>query len=107
MKGKELVVVGEVVNKPQYGGRTLVEKVKAYRLSDGELVANKKNALRYQKELDKDAKIEMIIMSHLKPFKSTKVTDDGLISIENDMVPLWRVRQLLSNFDELMGVDNA
>jgi len=38
MKGKELIVSGEAVYKPQYGGRTLVEKVTVYRLLDGELM---------------------------------------------------------------------
>jgi len=94
--GKELVVKEPPEFKPQYGGRSLVEKVTAYKLSNGELVEGKENAVRRQKSLDKFERVELLIRKYLRPFKATPVDEDGrTLTIEENVVNVYDVRDFL------------
>lgn len=92
MKKKELMVIKPPEYKPQYGGRTLVEKVTAYKLmgeiyfdvrevaaaemtmayrvSDGEIIKDRESALKRQVQLDLNDRIELFINSE---FNSVKI----------------------------------
>ena len=99
--GKELVVKEQPEFKPQYGGRSLVEKVTAYRLSDGELVESKEAAVRRQKALDKEDRIDMLIEKYLEPFEATAVDSKGVLSIEGRVVSLFSLQRFLYYCDEI------
>ena len=105
MKNKELMIVGMEQHKPQYGGRTLVEKVTAYKLSDGELIGNRESALRWQKDLDIREQIDALIKKYLFPFPATRITnehDKDVLAIEREVVDLYSVRQFLYSYRSLL-----
>ena len=91
MKGKELMIVDPRQLKPQYGGRTLIEKVTAYKLSGGEIVEGKKNALKRQKDLDLRARVDVLINDYFEPFRA-KGEDHVLPS---KVVDVWTLKHFL------------
>ena len=100
MKGKELMIVELMEIKPQYGGRTLVEKVTAYKLSDGELVGDKESALKWQKKLDKEERVEFFVKKYLKPFQASLIEKDGTVQIDvGEVVSLYSVKNLLRSYE--------
>jgi hypothetical protein len=96
MKGKELMIIEPVQLKPQYGGRTLVQKVTGYKTSDGDILENKDTALKLQSRLDKEERVELFIKKHLKVYKTGHVND-----LPYKVVSLWHVRNLLSRIDDV------
>lgn len=64
---KDLIVVSQPEFNPQYGGRTLIEKVATakkeivYMVSDGEMIKNKKEAVKRQLQLDFEDRIFLFI----------------------------------------------
>lgn len=97
---KELIVIEQPELKTQYGGRTLVEKVTAYKLSDGEIVESKEMAHKFQKQIDFDARVDIVVKKYLSPYDATRV-EGGVLSIEREVVSLLSVKQLLRQFKYL------
>jgi hypothetical protein len=101
MKNEELLIISEPKNNPRYGCRTLIEKVEAYRLSDGELIEGREIALEYQRKLDDKQIIDAIIKRYLMPFNACLIEGDGTIQIEStEVVSFWAVKQLLYSCKE-------
>jgi len=102
MEAKELVVKKPPEFKPQYGGKTLVEKVTAYRLSDGALVEDKEKAWKQQKFLDKYERIRLLLKEYLRPYMAVPVDEDGTtLTIKQEVVSLYDVQDLLYYADEI------
>jgi predicted acetyltransferase len=96
---KTLMVIEDIKPNPQYGGRTLVEKTTAYRLSNGELIEDKETAVKEQKELDIRLKIDALIDEYLSPYTAKRLTDDGgILEIKEEAVSLWAVKQFLYSY---------
>jgi hypothetical protein len=96
---QELMVIEDIKPNPQYGGRTLVEKTTAYRLSNGELIEDKEMAVKEQKELDIRLKIDALIDEYLSPYTAKRLTDEGgIIEIKEEAVSLWAVKQFLYSY---------
>ena len=94
---KELLVINPPKHAPQYGGRTLVEKVTAYKLSDGELTESKEKALNWQKGLDREFRIDRLVKRYLNPFMAVRVGETHKIKA----VTVWDVSRLLEHVKEL------
>ncbi|MGY5852444.1 MAG: hypothetical protein RTU92_02630 [Candidatus Thorarchaeota archaeon] len=94
----DIMVKGPLKSRPRYGGRTMVEKVTAYKLSDGELVESRESALRWQKEIDIRDAIDMFVQEYLNPFLATSVRneyDKEVLCLEHEVVSFWSVKQML------------
>jgi hypothetical protein len=94
----DIVVSGPLQSRPRYGGRTMVEKVAAYKLSNGELVESRESALEGQKEIDVRDAIDRFAEEYLRPFFATRVRsehDRGALCLEHEVVSLWGVKQML------------
>lgn len=106
MKNKELLVITQQHAPPQYGGRTLIEKVTAYKLSDGELIEGKEAALECQKNLDRRRKIYALVEYYLKPHKASLIEEYGMLEIDStEVISAWRVRDFLYHcVDQFKGV---
>jgi len=103
MSTKALVPIDSV----DYGKQTMIEKVTAYKMSDGELVGSKEAAIKGQKYLDREIKIKKLMQEYLKPFKAIRKQDSDFFSeivteIEQDVVTVWQVEWFLKAvFDKL------
>ena len=86
---KSLTVTSQIEQKPQYGGRTMIEKVKAYKLSDGEIIESRELALELQREIDIRARIDIFVDEFF--------TDEVLVQTWRIKNLLWHRREELKN----------
>lgn len=84
----QLVKIGDIKEHKSVYSRTLVEKVEAYKTSDGKLFHTARHALAHQRMIDMEERIDLLIQPY-----AIEIQDNEIGTV----YPRWAVRLLLGD----------